>query len=114
HIQEYNIAGYSDFTGFVIATPTLAPAGLAATGSFGKIHLTWTAPGNTLDAGELTYNVYRGTSAGGQGATPIATLLASTAFDDTSAISGTTYYYKVIAVDSGGESARSTESSTSW
>src|SRR5205085_6854177 len=32
HVQAYNIAGYSDFTGVTVTTPALAPTNLSATG----------------------------------------------------------------------------------
>ena len=67
----------------------------------------------------MTYDVYRGTSAGGEAATPLATGLTTAAFTDTSVTTGTTYYYEVTSVDPGslatpsvapfGESARSNE-----
>ncbi len=111
HIQEYNIAGYSDFTGFTIETPTLAPDSLSASILNGQINLTWNVPANNLDPGRLTYNVYRGTTPGGEGATPIATALVSPAFIDSNVQSSVVYYYKVTALDTGGESATSNEAS---
>jgi chitodextrinase len=53
--------------------------------------------------------VYRGTSPGGESATPYATGVGGTSFNDTGVVSRTTYYYKVTAVGSGGESAPSNE-----
>jgi hypothetical protein len=43
----------------------------------------------------LTYNVYRGTTPGAEGSTPIATGVRGTAFTDTGLTNGTTYYYRV-------------------
>lgn len=117
HIQAYNVAGYNDFSGFNITTPTLAPKSLTATAGTGKIDLMWTPPDATVD---LTYNVYRGTTPGGESATPLASGLTDPSFSDATAAPGTTYYYKVTADDSGpsngvfglsGESAASNESS---
>lgn len=119
HIQAYNVAGYNDFSGFNISTPTVAPTDLAATANATQIDLTWTPPASTVD---LTYNVYRGTTAGGEDATPLASGLTSATFSDTTALAGTTYYYTVTADDSGpsntvfslsGESAPSNEASAS-
>jgi fibronectin type 3 domain-containing protein len=110
HVQEHNAAGYSDFTGVHTQTLTLAPTGLAATPSGGQIALTWTAP--VVGTGVTpTYNVYRGTAANGEGATPYATGVTSASFADAAVTAGTTYYYQVAAVDLGGESARSGEAS---
>jgi fibronectin type 3 domain-containing protein len=106
HIQAFNLAGYSDFAGVTTATRTLAPPGLAATPTSGQIALTWTAP-----AGANTFSVYRGTAAGGEAATPLATGLTAPTYTDTALAYGTTYYYVVTATDLGGESAPSGESS---
>jgi hypothetical protein len=59
----------------------------------------------------LNYNVYRGTSSGGESLTPIATGLPSPTFTDTGLTNQQTYYYKVTAVDPGGESGFSNETS---
>ena len=47
----------------------------------------------------LTYNIYRGTSAGGEDATPLATGIVTPSFNDTGLTNGQTYYYRVTAVD---------------
>ena len=112
HIQEYNIAGYSDFTGFTIQTRTLSPLELSAVASSQQIALHWSAPANNLDPGELTYNVYRGTTAGEESPTPIASGLSSTDFIDTDVVPGMTYFYTATATDTGGESEASFEAST--
>lgn len=81
------------------------------------ITLTWT-PG---DANAATYNVYRGTTAGGEGSTPLtsgvapsclaATSIVTCSYVDTSVVGGTTYYYTVTAVEDGVESPSSNEAS---
>jgi hypothetical protein len=117
HIQAYNVAGYNDFSGFNISTLTDAPTALTASAGTGEIDLAWTAPAATVD---LTYNVYRGTSPGGEDVAPLASGLTSPEYADTSAVPGTTYYYTVTADDSdasntvfglSGESAASDEAS---
>jgi alpha-tubulin suppressor-like RCC1 family protein len=73
------------------ASTLLAPSSLAATAASGSVALTWTAV-----TGAKSYNVYRSTTRVGPG-----TLLGNTAsinYSDTSALSGTTYYYYVTAV----------------
>ena len=98
--------GYAAGTGYDMASgigspianvliPALAlrPTGLtAAPVSATQINLNWTAP-----IGAATgYNVYRGTSPGAEGSSPInGALVASTAYNDTTASAGTTYYYTV-------------------
>jgi fibronectin type 3 domain-containing protein len=57
------------------------------------------------------YKVYRGTSAGGESL--LTTLGNVTSWTDGTAANGTTYYYKVSAVNSVGEGAKSNEMSAS-
>jgi hypothetical protein len=53
------------------------------------------------------YNVYRGTSSGGE--TLLVSLGNTTSYVDATTSSGTTYYYQITAVNSVGEGARSGE-----
>ncbi len=80
-----------------------APTGLTATAGDGHVQLSWTAA-----SGATSYKVLRGTTAGGESATPIATP-SGTSFDDTGATNGTTYYYEVVAGNAGGDSTPSNE-----
>lgn len=85
-----------------------APSGLKATAVSGaEIDLAWLAPSGAVTG----YNVYRGTAAGAEATTALATGLTSAGYADTSATGGQTYYYKVTAVNSAGEGARSNEAS---
>ncbi len=104
HIQAYNVAGYSDFAGVSTFTRTLAPTALVGVGGADKIALSWTAP-----SGAGTFNVYRGNSAGSE--TLLASGITDTTYMDASAFGGMTYFYKITASDSGGESASSAEQS---
>ena len=54
-----------------------------------------------VDGGDAatSYNVYRGTAAGGQSATALATGVATPAFVDSPVTNGVTYFYKVTAVN---------------
>jgi fibronectin type 3 domain-containing protein len=116
HIYAVNISGFNDQTGANLYAVSPAIGNLSASTASGQLVLTWSAPAGASD---MTYNVYRGTSAGGEGETPIATGLTTTSFTDTSATTGTTYYYEVTSVDPQslaapsvapfGESARSNE-----
>jgi fibronectin type 3 domain-containing protein len=67
--------------------------------------LNWSA-----SVGALTYNVYRGTTAGGESPTPIVTGVTATTYTNTGRTNGVTYYYKVKAVN-GGTSPYSNEAS---
>src|SRR5262249_49293323 len=108
HIIAFNVSGYNDFADLTATTITLAPSGLTATPGDGQISLSWT--GST---GATSYNVYRATTPGGIGNTPLGTNIGSTSFADTSIAYNTTYYYEITAVDPGGESAKSGEVSGS-
>jgi fibronectin type 3 domain-containing protein len=79
------------------------PTSLAATAGTDQVGLTWT--GST---GATSYEVFRGTSAGAESGTALATTTAAT-YIDTSAVAGTPYYYKVEACDAGGCSAGGNE-----
>ena len=80
------------------------PAGLTAMAGNGSVSLTWSAA-----AGAKTYNVYDGKSSGGEGATPVGTGLTSPSASVTGLANGTTYYFRIAAVDAGGASAQSSE-----
>jgi hypothetical protein len=89
----------------VLPNPPGAPGGLTATATSAQINLSWTAT-----AGAVTYNIYRGTSAGGETATPLVSGVTTTSYADTTAVAGVTYYYTVTSVSSQNvESAQSTE-----
>jgi hypothetical protein len=85
-------------------TPPPQPLGLnTQSNANSSIALTW-AP--TPDA--TSYHVYRGTSSGGESATPIATV-TSPSYTDAGLSSTPVYFYEVTAVNSAGESPRSAE-----
>ena len=86
----------------------VVPTNLVATAGNAQVALTW-----TTSMGAFTYNVYRGTSSGGEGATPIATGITTTSFTNTGLTVGTTYFYKVTAVTPDGQSGFSQEVSAS-
>jgi Phosphoesterase family/Fibronectin type III domain/Carbohydrate binding domain len=88
-----------------------APQSLAAAGGSGSVGLSWAAPSSNGGSPVTGYDVYRGTSAGGESATPIASNVATTSYTDAGATNGTTYYYKVAAVNAVGVSPQSNEAS---
>ncbi|HEV2721210.1 MAG TPA: fibronectin type III domain-containing protein, partial [Thermoanaerobaculia bacterium] len=90
-------------TGGSPVTPPNAPTGLAATAGNAQVALSWTA-----SSGATSYNVKRATVSGGP-YTTIATAVPTNSYTDTTAANGTTYFYVVSAVNSGGESANSSE-----
>jgi hypothetical protein len=103
----YGDVGQYTISGSVVPTTVTVPAtptGLNATAGDTQVSLTWnSSPGAT------SYNVYRSLTPGGEGAIPYKTSLTTTQFTDTGLTDGTTYYYKVTAVNSAGESSPSSE-----
>jgi fibronectin type 3 domain-containing protein len=87
-----------------VTTLAAVPTGLTASAGNGTVSLSWTA-----STGAATYNVYQGTSSGGEAATPVQTGLSTPTANVAGLTNGTTYYFTVAAVDSGGTSAQSTE-----
>jgi hypothetical protein len=64
-------------------------------------------------SGVIGYNIYRGTTPGGESKTPLNTNgpVTGASFTDTNTVSGTTYYYTITATDGSNESAPSSETS---
>jgi len=90
------------------STIPAAPTGLIATAVSGsEINLSWTAPSGTVTG----YNVYRGTTSGGESTTPVAAGLAVASYADMNVAAGTTYYYTVAASNSAGTGPASAEAS---
>ena len=74
-----------------------------------SVALSWSAPSSDGGSAITGYKVYRGTSSGGESL--LATLGTATGWTDTGAANGTTYWYQVSAINSVGESSRSSERS---
>jgi hypothetical protein len=97
--------------GFVVKIspnlPPAAPTGLVATAGNNTVSLDWNNNGESDLAG---YNVYRSTTQGTGYARQNSSLLTSSDYNDPNVANGTTYYYVVTAVDTGGlESGYSSE-----
>ena len=89
--------------------PPAAPTGLTATGIYTAVALRWSA---NVESDVSGYNVYR-SAGGGAFARINGSLLGLPSFDDTTAVVGVTYTYRVTAVDRGGlESEFATASGT--
>lgn len=74
-----------------------------------SVSLTWTEPALGSGVPAVTsYNIYRGTTAGGEGTTPLAST-TTPSYTDTAVVAGTTYFYEVAAVNSVGVSPMSNE-----
>jgi fibronectin type 3 domain-containing protein len=107
-VSGVNAVGESANSSEVFATPVAsapaAPTGLQATGGNAQVSLTWTASN-----GATSYHVKRSTTSGSGFAT--ITSPTGTSFSDTTVTNGTTYYYVVSALNTGGESANSSQAS---
>ncbi len=84
-----------------------SPTGLSALAGDTSVDLGWQAPAYDGGSPVTGYRVYRGTSPGGDSF--LTALGPVTSFADTGLVNGTTYYYKVSAVNAIGEGALSTE-----
>jgi hypothetical protein len=89
----------------LIAAPP-APSGLTVSASGSTIQLSWTA-----STGATNYSVKRSTSPSGP-FTLIATGLTTPGYTDSPTADGTTYYYIITGLNSGGEGAASSTAST--
>jgi fibronectin type 3 domain-containing protein len=109
-VAAVNTGGTSGLSSEASAVPKLSapatPGALTAAGDNAQVSLTWTA-----SSGAASYNVYRGTAAGAEKATPVATGITTTSYTNTGLTNGKTYFFKVAAVNPGGTSAQSNEAS---
>jgi hypothetical protein len=103
-VSAVNISGESLNSAEAGATTVpAAPTGLSTTAGNAQVSLSWTG-----SFGATSYKIRRATVSGGSYAT-IASGLTATSYTDTGLANGTTYYYVVSAVDTGGEGANSME-----
>lgn len=81
-----------------------AVTGVTATAGAGQVTVSWTAV-----SGATSYQLYRTANSGSEAATPSVSGVTGTTFTDTGLNPGTTYYYRVVAVNGSGASGFSTE-----
>jgi len=84
-----------------------APASVTLSAGNGKVTLNWSPPANNGGAAISGYNVYRGTTSGGE--VLIGTSVIGSTYTDSGLTNGQKYYYKVSAVNSFGEGLPSAE-----
>jgi hypothetical protein len=98
-------------------TAPSAPQNLVASRVTNSLaYMSW-APPVSSGGSSVTYNIYRGTTPGGEEPTPYKTGLVGTSYTDGGLTNGISYSYKVAAVNSAGVSATSNEAtvqSTGW
>jgi fibronectin type 3 domain-containing protein len=90
-------------------TPPNAPTALSASAGHGTVDLRWTAPSDTGGAAITNYRIYRGSAASGESL--LVQVGNTTTFQDAGLTNGTTYFYRVAAVNSAGEGPLSNEAS---
>jgi hypothetical protein len=106
NISAVNAVGEGAKTTILSSTPFTVPGvpmGLNASASIAQITLTWIAPSNTGGSSILRYNVYRGLTE-----STLVLIGNSTAatYVDATGSAGTTYYFKVSAINAAGESSQ--------
>jgi fibronectin type 3 domain-containing protein len=95
--------------GPVVTTVPTAPVGLSASGGSSVINLSWSAPSSNGGSAITGYRIYRGATSGTE--TLFVSVGSTTSYSDTAVFSGTTYFYKVTAVNGVGEGPQSNEAS---
>jgi len=91
---------------------TGSPQAVSLSGSgIHNVNLSWTA---SSTSGIVGYDIYRGTTSGGESSTPLnSTPVSGTTFTDEAVTAGTTYFYTVTAVGADDvQSSASGETST--
>jgi hypothetical protein len=87
-----------------------APQMMAIANPAGEVDVSWNPPADNGGSPVTSYTIYRSTSPGTEGTTPYVTGVVGLTFRDLFNVSaGTTYFYVVAAVTSGGTGPQSTE-----
>lgn len=103
-------AGVTTPTAPPATNPPGSPTALTASPAVDSVTLSWTAPTDPGTPALTSYDLFRGTTAGGESDTALAVIESSTtSYVDHSVIPGTTYYYTLSAASGGSVSGRSNE-----
>ncbi|MDQ1361732.1 MAG: hypothetical protein QOJ44_2109, partial [Acidimicrobiaceae bacterium] len=103
-----SVTGTSNPISVTAIAPPGPPTGLVGSAQTDGIALSWTAPTATGESPITGYQVLRGTTAGGEGTSPLATV-TTTSYVDNSAAPRSVYFYVIKAINSVGSSASSNE-----
>ncbi len=86
-----------------------APQSLSLSASSGSITVSWSPPSNNGGETITGYDIYRGTTSGGE---TLLTTVSTTNYTDTNVENGQIYYYEVCAVNGVGSGSLSAEINT--
>lgn len=92
---------------FRVGAPPSAPQNPSAASQSGRILLQWAAASSDGGFAITNYKVYRGTTSGSESL--FQTLGPVPSLSDSSVVCGTTYFYKISAVNTAGEGSQSIE-----
>jgi fibronectin type 3 domain-containing protein len=106
-VAAMNSAGTSPTSAAVAVTvPPAAPGNLTAVAGNHSVNLSWDAT-----SGASSYSVLGGTGAGQESSVPMQAGIAATRTTIDGLTDGSTYYFRVVASNAGGESGPSNENS---
>ena len=109
-LSAKNSAGTGDNSTEVMVTPATAPSqplNSQAAEGYHLVTLTWIKPASDGGAVVTGYRIYRGTLTGGEAL--LASVGNTTSYADSGLTAGQAYYYKIAAVNAGGEGPMSSE-----
>jgi fibronectin type 3 domain-containing protein len=106
-VTAVNTVTESGYSNEVSVTPPTLTLG---TVTFSSVNLSWTMPATV--SGVTSYNIYRSTASGSEGPPVLVSTTTASYTDSTVFNNGTTYYYRVTAVGTNGETLGSNEVST--
>lgn len=115
-VKAFNLAGAGPVSSEVSATPEpvpSAPGTLSASpgAANGSVKLSWSAPSSDGGSAITGFDVYQGTSPGGEGTAATAVAAGSTSYTVTGLTSAVTHYFYVAAQNSAGVGLASNEAS---
>ena len=113
-VEAVNAAGSSATSNEANALPytsAAAPTGLTATGGLESVSLAWIAPASNGSSPIEGYEILRSTTSGAETELAFVAGAGTNSYVDGGLTPGTIYYYKVLAVNAAGQSAKSNEAS---